>query len=413
MKLGSRRARWYLLNVHGGLISLGQAPGGCCLAGATYWGFLASNLHPASDRKTASQSGKQGGQAGFRLPGIGEVSERSRRSYYGQQLATAWSEAWSFSKAQLIASGVAVGLAFGLAVVFGDAPGDIGSALVYPLAGLGLVWVAVFLGHLVSAPVAEANKLTRDRAKALKRMAELETPPDDPDPRIALANSAEHRAAGLRAIYRKRQARMGGYSLGTIGEKERAAANTLGEALKDYEAESVETRNVFDELVAMKVMDPEHRGLIEDPRHLDDLSEAAEHMVKAARRLRAEPAPEPPASPVELLQRQLDKALTLRGILSREVPAHWEGDALVPDDPEAEHRLNEAVFTWASETYDLLRKPPFTRYADDFWGEELRNLDRGYLHTVYGMERDKIGGNEEYLDRRIELLKRILEAHGG
>jgi hypothetical protein len=118
------------------------------------------------------------------------------------------------------------------------------------------------------------------------------------------------------------------------------------------------------------------------------------------------------ASPVEQLQLQLDKAMTLRGIVIRGVPQHWEGDVLVPDDPEAERRIDDLVFAWVKDTYNLLRKPPFTRHADEFWGRAFRSLESGYLRAAYGTERDKLG-LDTYLHDRVELLKRILKEHGG
>ncbi|HKP90577.1 MAG TPA: hypothetical protein VJT75_11470 [Thermoleophilaceae bacterium] len=139
----------------------------------------------------------------------------------------------------------------------------------------------------------------------------------------------------------------------------------------------------------------------------------------------APPDPDPPPTrqregdaedaptPIERLQTQLDKAMTLRGVVARGVPQHWEGDALVPDDPEDEVKLDKLVYAWFKATYDLLRKSPFTRHAEDFWGPAFRGLERSYLNTVYGAERDRLGGHDQLLNDRIELIKRILKEHGG
>ena len=58
-------------------------------------------------------------------------------------------------------------------------------------------------------------------------------------------------------------------------------------------------------------------------------------------------------------------------------------------------------------------KPPFTRYADEFWGGTWQPLERGYLRTVYSAEVDKFGGHGKYLNSRIKLIKRILAECGG
>lgn len=118
-------------------------------------------------------------------------------------------------------------------------------------------------------------------------------------------------------------------------------------------------------------------------------------------------AAKPEPTQIERLQRQLAKAMKLRGIVSRGVPQHWDGDVLVPDDPEAERRLEQRVYAWVTDTYYLLLESPFTDYADEFWGEDSHELEAGYLNMVYTFERDKVG-HLGYLNRRIELLKRIL-----
>jgi hypothetical protein len=345
---------------------VGLAPGGCRLAGANLLSNGPSNLQGVSDGKTALQSGKHGGSRGSRLPRISEDSDRSLRSYYGRVVvATAWREAWSFSKAQLIAGAVAGVVAVLIAVAAGDLPGDVGSALIYPLAGVGAVWLIFFLSRLVVAPAATLNEVTRARNAAQKAHAEaveateaaraegerrlgkardesarqladaredgerrvreavaegdrrvagvqeqLDTAlarieeleaEEDPDPRIALANRAARLAAELRALCAKWEGRISGGGIRASGDERAATANS--DFLEEYQRDhSIETRAIFDQLASkFRNIDPAKRGLVENPRFSRDLLEVESLFSAAAKQLRERAE----ADPIEVDRVQL------------------------------------------------------------------------------------------------------------
>lgn len=299
-----------------------------------------------------------------------------------------------------------------LAVATGDLPGDVWSALLYPLAGVGAVWSVFFFSRLVVAPAAAFRKVARERDAALTRIEELQAPPHDPDPRIALANQAEHRAARLRAVCVEgeggmsstRVLRQGGFS-DPHGDREQS------EALARYErGDSVETRRLFEQLVAAGGMDPEHRGLIEDPRFLDDLRTAAGHFQEAAERLRREGARE------ELDDQQLaERSTTLGDAIQQFVIGREAGKKPIDVEPDPDTGLpplgSEAWQRTQHLHHDLQTKLAYeARYVGQVFGlvRELRN--RGYV------ESDEIGrlnypesvADIDWVGTRLEQLGRRL-----
>jgi hypothetical protein len=233
----------------------------------------------------------------------------------------------------------------------------------------------------------------RGSAEAAARVAELEAPEDDPDPRIALANRAEHRASRLRALCRKWEGRISGGELLSFGVANRRVSAAVGDALAAYEGDhSVQTREVFDQLAAEGVLDPEERGRIEDPRFLDDLRTAARLMQEAAERLRAcEPGPS--RKPAERLNDALSQAMKLRTRV-----------LLRPDEklPFAE----DPLFQWAKSVYSLL-VADFPGHADQFYGDDpsLGPANFG-MSFAFGIDTH---GRAGYLERGIALLTSITQ----
>ncbi len=251
------------------------------------------------------------------------------------------------------------------------------------------------------------ERVETERDAALQRIEELEAPEDDPDPRIALANRAEHRAARLRAIYRKREARMGGYSLGTIGEKERAAANALGEALKDYEEEeSIEARSLFDQLSAEHVMSPAHRRYVEEPQLLDDLRTAAGHFQEAAKQLRERAAQEP----AEVDRVQLARAAYDEGTDVMERNVWGEGAPRKHEDVvRANQEAWKRVIDWARDTYVILKHFP-PSWQRRFYGDEsTREFGMHGIWLVIEAERSAGASPNDSMKRRLGVLEELLE----
>ncbi|HEX8744296.1 MAG TPA: hypothetical protein VF712_14285 [Thermoleophilaceae bacterium] len=247
-----------------------------------------------------------------------------------------------------------------------------------------------------------------DEARA--RIEELEAE-EDPDPRIALANRAQHRAAQLRGLCVKWEGRI-------ATERRKRPWDVMGghtevavtDALAEYEREqSQEARDLFNELVEARVIDAEHRNLIEGPDLLDDLREAAGHFQEAAKRLRelAE------ADPINVNRLQLLKEANRKGTLLLQAAPWSEGAPTNAEEAaEAWQRVWRRAVDWGIETWEMLRDHFGGRLEREFFGDHGWG-DYALGRTGFAMLADKQrqDGMTVYtwMNNKLKVLAELLE----
>jgi hypothetical protein len=417
---------------------VGLAPGGCRLAGANLLSNGPSNLHGGSDGKTALQSGKHEDEeswGGELEPASEQRPSRVRRAFSIPRerfgfAAIAAREAASVARTAVDAATIAVGVTISSYLAFiKDSPAW--GAFVLVLAALLVVVEGGF--RLRRRELAEASaaraKIESERDDALRRISELQAPADDPDPRLALANRAEHRAAQLRGVCASGEGRMSSTRiLRESGLTDPHGDREQGDALAEYERDhSIETRSVFDQLVAEGLIDAERRPLIESPRFLDDLRTAAALLEEAAARLRAGEQPSAAESPADEIAHRIPPTAAeerehKRQCVARLRKAYQDGKALQPllirgegaatSAEESEEYLRRAkakAREWASATWEMLVEC-FPAYEQEFFGPNAPAL------AALGPQGFWMSADEEmrwtrpefYVGAKLEILGRLL-----
>ncbi len=110
--------------------------------------------------------------------------------------------------------------------------------------------------------------------------------------------------------------------------------------------------------------------------------------------------------PIAVLRASLRKMMDIRASMNQQAGSgQWSGS--FRDDP---------LFDVAKEAYTVLRTTDaFTEYADEFWGPHMTDQQPGHFGTAYSLETNDLNtdGRRGYLERRIELLKRIIRETAG
>jgi hypothetical protein len=111
-------------------------------------------------------------------------------------------------------------------------------------------------------------------------------------------------------------------------------------------------------------------------------------------------------TPEERLGQALAEAIKLRTRLNVwDSPMHWS-DELAGGKYDDRPFTNHPLYKWAHPTYRLVLDH-FSDYADEFYGE--KDGDPPYFALAYTTQTEPLnGGRMAYLERRIELLKRIV-----
>lgn len=110
-------------------------------------------------------------------------------------------------------------------------------------------------------------------------------------------------------------------------------------------------------------------------------------------------------TPTDGLRDALSEGMKLRTRLALESQGHREGDEIVRPDPVP--IKEDPLYRWARKTYDLLNRH-FPEHADDFYGDGPE-VGSGYFMLAFTTEIKGAAGRGGYLERRLALLKELLE----
>jgi hypothetical protein len=434
---------------------VGLAPGGCRLAGANLLSNGPSNLQAGSDGKTALQSGKQGGQGGSRLPGIAaRLLDLWQRTPAPVQLAFALLGAVStLLGIPGLAEGVSdwwcvlsfVGSSVGQYAIPITGATMLAAILVLQVAdrrtrrrpssvvddikhregcprnpGRQETWKDVREDTGIEYTVGKCNDCGRTAYRhgdvPVRPPAPSRESEPQPDPRIALASEAENRAAELRALCARWEGRISFGQLRPPGDTEDRAAVAQADALAEYErVHSVETYRVFDQLAAAGVIrDPARRRvLIESPRFLGDLREAADVMQAAARALRrrAQGTAEPVSADRMQLLRQ---AYRTGSLLLQGLPWAEGAPTSAEEAAEAQRRAWKRAVDWGIETWEMLRDhfgghAERAFFGDPDWGDYA--LGRVGFQMLASKRRSEGVLVYSWMDEKLKVLADIIERY--
>lgn len=114
-----------------------------------------------------------------------------------------------------------------------------------------------------------------------------------------------------------------------------------------------------------------------------------------------------PDTPLDRLRNLMARAIDLRTYVLMEGAGAYENDEgeVVGGDPYPISQ-DEPLYKWAREAWEAVRED-FPVYANEFYGEDYK-LGPAHLMLSYAQEVNR-DGRGDYLERRIALLKRVIE----
>lgn len=228
-------------------------------------------------------------------------------------------------------------------------------------------------------------------------------------PHVALANQAERRAAGLRALCQRWDGPISRGKLLPYGVPDEQAAIALADALAEYESDhSIEIRAIVRELVAATVLDADCRRLVEDPKSLADLRALADHLQDAAERMKVKPPDPAGVDRVALLREAYRVGAAIRegNIWGEGAPIDHKGLA------RATSRAWDRAAEWGVDTYGMLRDYFPGPYERAFLGPDSDGNHglgtTGFRLQVSAERNDGRAMPDDWMNAKLKLLSDML-----